>query len=463
MEGTAVAERDRAAVTDRRVAVAIGAFGVLWGLPFVLLGPKFVLDDWFTRYWAWQDGWWRAAGPTQPRARPLGALIYTIEFGVIGDHPGVIAAVQVGLSAATAVLFFVVCRRFLSRWISAAVAVTWLILGNHSALDHWASGMIAQVALLLLLAGVLLLIRTEDAGRPPWPGTVLVAVSALSYEATILAAAAAVVAVPLLTRRRLPWRRLAWQLGIVGATGAYLVAASYHFDNDQGWLDVGTVFNGHFGSAVLPSWGPVGAILALGAAIGVVTALVRPLSPRLRDVIPAGPSHLVVAGVAVIAIGLAPFIRYPISVLGVGDRANVVAALGTALAWVGLAGMLAGMARGRTAVLVVAGAVLATGFAAQGIQRDLDWHRAMVDTDRTLAAMAAKAGTLPPGTLVVAGPTPRWHHGITGLIGSVPWHLQAYTGIPGLDGEVATTAEAFNRVPPEHRVEIEEKDAPGAP
>src|SRR5439155_13923061 len=208
------------AAPDRLVALGVGFVAVLRGLPFVLMGPKFVLDDWFTLFWAWRDGWWRAAGPTQPRARPLGALLYIVEFGVIGRHPGVIAATQLVLTGVTAVLVFALGRRFMPRAVAAGVAVTWVLLPNHTALDHWASGLIAEVGLALLLAGALLLVRAEDRGRVPWAGTLLLGLSALSYEATIVAAVLAVVALPLLSGRRLAWRRVAWQLAVVAGVGA---------------------------------------------------------------------------------------------------------------------------------------------------------------------------------------------------------------------------------------------------
>jgi hypothetical protein len=62
---------------------------------------------------------------------------------------------------------------------------------------------------------------------------------------------------------------------------------------------------------------------------------------------------------------------------------------------------------------------------------------------------------LPPGTVVVAGPEPRYHNGIPGLVGAVPWHVQVYAKNPGLDAEVAMNPGAFASVPPERRIDLD--------
>jgi hypothetical protein len=55
----------------------------------------------------------------------------------------------------------------------------------------------------------------------------------------------------------------------------------------------------------------------------------------------------------------------------------------------------------------------------------------------------------------VAGPQPRWHDGITGLIGTATPHIQAFTRRLDVDAEVAVDRDAFARVPAEHRVDID--------
>ena len=120
--------------------LALGALAAGATLPLGILGPGRVLDDWYTLFWAWSLGRTHAAGPTQGRSRPLGALVYDVQFGLIGDHPRVWWALQALIAIATTLLLRRLIAHFAPPAVATAVAGVWILSANHSTLDSWASG-----------------------------------------------------------------------------------------------------------------------------------------------------------------------------------------------------------------------------------------------------------------------------------------------------------------------------------
>src|SRR5204863_3822127 len=89
--------------SDRLVIVGIVALVVVLAIPFAVMGPRFILDDWFTLYWRRFDGVLWTGGHGQLRARPGAWLTFLVEFGLIGRHPLAIYLLQTALNAAIAV------------------------------------------------------------------------------------------------------------------------------------------------------------------------------------------------------------------------------------------------------------------------------------------------------------------------------------------------------------------------
>jgi hypothetical protein len=432
---------------DRRIGLALAGGSLLVSLPYALLGPNLLLDDWFTLLFRLRDGVLWAGGHQQLRARPGAWLVFLVEYGVIGAHPLAIYLLQAVLVAACVVLLFAAVRRFLDRPTAAAVAGVWALMANHSTLDRWGAAMPALVSLLLLLAGVVLVERAADQDRPPILAVATLVASALTYEASLAAAAAAVLVVPWLCQRRVVLKRVAIGEAALVLTGVWMLSHSQHRTAEfRGWLDFGSLVPAHFGEGLIQP--PVlGVLLAMVGLGGLALALARPHLPSLRR-LPARATGLVGAGVAVIVLGTLPFARYPIGALGLGDRANAVAGVGTALVWVGVGTLLlrhrALLAGGAT----VFGLVLLAGH----LQRDVDYARA--GDDATAVVRAVRAFPTAPGAEVVIGPAMPTHHRIVGLIGTVEPAIQVITGDPDRHARVASDAADFYATPPARRLDV---------
>src|SRR5947209_2794481 len=180
------------------------ALVVLLAVPYAALGVGWVLDDWFALRNAHFHGALAAAGGAQWLARPGQGAVYFLTFGVIGAHPLAIYAVQVTLAAISAVLLFRLLRHFLGDGRALAGAALWAILPNHGSLVNWPSAVGISVALVLLLAGCLLVVTARPRLATELGAAVLLTVAALCYEAVGPAAAAAALLLPRLLNR--DWR-----------------------------------------------------------------------------------------------------------------------------------------------------------------------------------------------------------------------------------------------------------------
>ncbi|MDQ1373802.1 MAG: hypothetical protein QOJ09_1140 [Actinomycetota bacterium] len=441
----------RRPVRDGHIAAAVAAMSASVAVPYAVMGPNLLLDDWFTLSYRVRDGVLWTGGRGQLAARPGAFVLYGLQYGLVGPHPLALYAIQAAVGAATAVLLFLAGRRLLGRRRAAAVSAVWVLLANHSTTDHWFATLPALVSLTLLLLGVLLLQRAVDEGRAPVAAVAVMCASALCYEVTLAPAAVALLAVPWLLGRRPSLPRLAATEVPVFATAVWMLTHTQHRGGHfTGWFDFGAMVNAHLGwGLVRPQ--TVGAVVALVGAIGVTVALARPAFPMLRG-LPADSTRLVAAGAAVIVLGTLAFARYPIPPLGLGDRANAVASVGTALLWVGL-GVLAWRAPRPLALVLTASFVvlLAVGH----FQRDVDYARAGDDSVRILAALRATAAERPPGTVVV-GPGPVYHHGIVGLIGPIDEAVQTDSGDRSRSARVAESEADFLATPAPLRLDVRE-------
>ena len=432
-------------------ALAVGALSLLLAVPYALMGANFILDDWWALRNAAFDGAFAAGGPDQLVARPGAWLIYALEFGLLGRHPLAVYVLQSVLNAGVAVLLFVVLRRFLPYGPAAAAAAVWVVLPNHTSLGRWASTMNIVVSLGLLLLGIHALAAAADRQRRPWLGALLLVGSALCYEATIPAAAVMAVGAPMLRRRRLRPGDVAVVWASLAVVVLWLVT-HWHPAKQVGStnVDLSPMFPAHFGWGVL-GHGPLAEVASLVALAGIALSVARVALPSYRRGAGLG-ERMVLAGLAIIVVGTVPFLRYIYSPLGAGDRVNVVAAVGAALAWTGLGMTLwrTRVAAGRVAV-GLGGVVLTVLMIGSGVHRDSLYARAGDDVLATLHALD-RAQPHPAGPIAI-GPEPLIEDNVAGLLdGSVTTAaLQAHRGTRDVAAYVTLRPADFWQAPAELR------------
>jgi hypothetical protein len=434
--------------TERRMPQLLAALSIGVSIPYAVLGPNLILDDWFTLWFRMRDGVLWTGGHDQLLARPGAWLVLMVEYGFVGAHPLAIYALQAALSTVAAVLLFVVARRFVSPGRAFAIAAVWVLLPNHSTIDRWAAAMPALVSLVLLLWGLVLLERSIDRGGGIVPALAVFCASALCYEASLAPAGVALLAVPWLAGHKPTLRRLAATEAPLAVTGVWMLANSQHTTGDfVGWFDFPRMLQAHIAAGINRPEGLV-VVVAIVGAVGTAIALARPLAPSLRN-LPAETTWLVVAGLVVIVVGTLAFVRYPIAPLNLGDRANVVASVGTALVWVGIGTIVW---ERRRAVGAAAAVVFALVLLVGRVQRDVDYVDAGDDTVAILAALDRTHSDRPPGEVVV-GPHAVFHHGIVGLIGTIDQAVRADSGDPTRRARVAVDDEEFKEAPEAMRLD----------
>ena len=274
----------------------------------------------------------------------------------------------------------------------------------------------------------------------------LLAGSVLCYEATAPAAAAAALVLPWLATRRWRWRgtALAWA-ALAAATVWMLVNIHPAKAVVDATADFSQVFPAHFGWGVSPGPGPA-LVVGLLALAGLVAVAVRGVGVggRSRRV-----EWMVLAGLAVIVLGTLPFARYYYAPLGAGDRANVVAGIGTALCWYGL-GRLAW--RWRAPVGAAAAGVVLAAMVSAGLEGDRTWHRAARSGERILAALPPET---PAGTVVV-GPRPVQVRNVAPFLdrSNIEPAVQLRLGDRSASARMSWSEDDFGSVPPELRIDV---------
>ena len=426
----------------RTAVVALSALTAVMALPYALAGPNFILDDWYALRNAMFDGAFAAGGHNQALARPGAWVVYGLTFGLIGNHPLPIYLLQTLVNGATAVALFFVVRRFFPARAASATAAVWVVAPTHTSLDNWASASNISLALLAALLGVLAL------GRDRWNAQAALwfAVSALCYEATMPVAAVAVLAVPLLARRRPRTTDVAVPAIALGSCGAWIVTHWHPDKHVGGWADLRQFLPAHFGWGLV-QWRPYSTALAAATVVALAVMLARRLFPSWRT--PVGESEaMVLAGLAVMVLGVVPFLRYFYAPLGAGDRVNVVSSVGGALVLTGLGWIALSAWRIGAAVL---GVVIACGAVATNVHRDRLYARTGDDVLRTMRELD-RAIPDPDGPIAL-GPHPLFTENIGGLLdeSNVDGALQVHRRREGLRGYVTQNRTEWLRAPAELR------------
>jgi hypothetical protein len=421
------------------------------GAAYAIGGAGYVLDDWFVLGNAKVDGVLGAAGHDVFVSRPGSGLLYTLVFGLLGGHPLAGLVIATAISAATAVLLYLVAARYVQRPVAISVAAVWIVLPNHTSLEFWQSGIPLAVSVALVLGGALLLARPDPATRD-WIGAlVLFAAGSLTYEAVAPTAAAIAVFAPLLAGGRLQRRRLLTGAAVFGALGAYLVINRNrvkHIDTD--FVRLRQVLPGHFGWGIVRSGTGATVLLAL-ASVGILIALLRLALPGFRPTTGVG-ERLVAIGLSIMVLGVLPFVAYLYAPLGAGDRFGLVSAIGGALVWVGL-----GLMCWRLRPLAIAGAavLLALAMAAR-VERTDVWTTAAGDSARVVAAIEHRFPDDPP-SFIVLGPAPIQEHNVAAFLDQSNV-LGMFRYIFGRDvpGGIAYAVGDFESHPPDQRFDLRE-------
>ncbi|MEO6989245.1 MAG: hypothetical protein ABI239_11420, partial [Aquihabitans sp.] len=295
-------------------AIAIAALSLLMSARYLFGGVGYVLDDWFALGNAHFEGSWAAPGSGQWHARPGGGAVYAFVFGFLGGKPLVAFILLAAIGAGNAVLFWKLASRFLPTTMATAAVVAWVVFPNHTSLEVWLAATNIALAVLLTLAGLLLMLEPRRACRAA--ACALFVMAALNYQAVMPAIAGLTVLLPWIERGR-PDLRLIGAVGVSqGIAGGWIVA---NWDSDkgvQGVVDLSQIPAAHLGWGVVPA-GPVGQVVLL-TALAVLLIPVGRLIVRRGE---CGPVEwTTVVGLVVIALGVLPFARYFYAPIGAGDR-----------------------------------------------------------------------------------------------------------------------------------------------
>lgn len=345
---------------------------VLLAIPYAVGGASFHADDFNFLRNSHFDGALGAAGSRQV-GRPGASLIYDLTFGLIGEHPNAMYVVQVALWAAAAAALLVALRQFTTPSRALAVVLVWLIVPTHTALEHWASTSQALVALVLALLGIRALTTAADRNTSGWLGIAALGAAIATYEATVGLAVLAVVAVPWLRTGGV--NRPLLLRGAIGL-GIPIVWAVAHpvYVDTTGHLDLELALPGNLSLGLEP-FGTAGRLMFAIALAGMLVALLRLV--RSTDRASLHYEVLVVAGVAILLMGLAPLVSIRSNFYGMDDRLTVVSGIGAAMIWVGITGMCVERVSRQWAI-----AVPALGLLAIAVPLRVTSNREWVDSGR---------------------------------------------------------------------------------
>ena len=434
------------ALADPGPIVAFGLFllvSVIFVVPYLAGGPGFFVDDWRNLARLDTVGRMRSAEASRFASRPGAWAVETVLYPTLRDHAVAWVLVLAALSAAAASALYALLRRFLTPRLALLVALMWIVLPNHTSLRMLPNSAPMTVGLTLLVIGICLM----DDGRLML-GAVAASLGGFCYEVMLPPALISIVVLHLV-RGRGERRQAIRAAGVVVIAGLLMLI---HPTYAVGRGLQGTprhVVSAHVagGLTTVPS---VALVLGVLAAIGSVVAAVAFVRGD-REV--GGGPWLVLAGWAVIAVGMSAFIlKWPTGVRGLADRTYVVSSVGSALVWVGigrLARRIHPMVAGAGAVAFLMVVVAAN----VALQRD--WSTVATDTRRMIEGVECRYDGDPPSDLAV-GPYVPSRGGVHSLH---PFYLDDATRVTvghPLDFVLAENEASWSNRAPQHRVTWDE-------
>lgn len=387
---------------DLQIAGIMAVASVLIVLPYLLGGPGFFMDDWRNLARLDTVGWLRSAEASRFASRPGAWSVEMVLYPVLRDNAVAWVFTLAALNAAAATAVAVCLRRFVAEQAAVVTALVWIVLPNHTSLRTFPNVAPMVVGLILLTVGILLM----DSRRLV-PGAIAVALGGFCLEVMLLPGLVALGA--LHHWRGRGTRREAW-IGagiIVTAAGLMLIHPTYSVANAVRGTPA-PIWPAHFGAGLTTvpaiAWTLSGIAIA-GMAIAVVAVV--------RDRHRTTDGHwLILAGITVIVVGLAPFVlKWPAAYRGMADRNFVVSSVGSAMVWAGIGYLIWQRSR---AIAAVAGIAFCTLMVSTNVTYQSDWSMIARQTPDMLRAVQCRYGDDPPKQLGV-GPTVPGQGGVRAL------------------------------------------------
>ena len=380
----------------------VAAAVVLLAIPYFVLGPHFLADDFIWLRNAEVGGWWQAGGP-RTAGRPGGWLTAALTFGLIGSHPAVLYVLFTGLRAIAAVCVYRCLTEFMRPAYALTIALVWIVTPNHLSLEFWLSMIAAPIALAFLAYGITQLARACRTGqtRRFVVAYLCLAVSVAIYELTAGVALVAVIVVPYLVGRRpRSWRMTALGAGLVAAPALWAVIRSSVYDHGStGRLDPAVVFPSHFSLGMAP-FGPQGRLVTAVVIVALAWSLSRVARSGVEST--GFGERLVLAGTVVVLCGVAPLVSLNTNFFGMNDRLMLVSSVGVAMVWTGVV-LIAARLVSRPRVVLALGLVAFVALVlVLRTERTRDFVDAGRETTREIAALSASARS--QSTMDVPGP-----------------------------------------------------------
>lgn len=413
-------------------------------LSHLLLGPNFVLDDFFNVHEGILGGPLSATTAELAASRPGVSIAYGITFGVFGNHPLPIVIVASLVNIASAQLLLQTARQYLNGRVALALAAFWVVLPNHMALEIWPSTIMISMSLLFALTTINLLGR-EGVSR----SAILIFAFASSafYEGSLPLVCLAILVVPKIRRGAIDTRLLLGGIVSQGALAGWVLLNLPPSKAARDFIAPRDVIGAFYGAGLVPPWFEaisVSAFLVSFAVLGFVA---------FRDRRFEAPEKLVAAGFVIMAASVVPYLRYFFTPVGAGDRLQYLSSIGGAATIIGLF-----WAAGRSKKLVpILGVVAASGMVLLVINRvdgTRAWNQAGDDGVRILELV--EAADLDRTKPVVLGPEPVFYRGVTPFLdpSNVRPAMATLFDDPTASGFITFDEEAFLDEPEGQRVDI---------
>lgn len=331
--------------TVLELAVALAALAAVGGLVYGshVLSGGFYYDDWANAALHRYSGDSVGAFWDLTSYRPLLALYVPLTHEVFGAHFGLHLAWAVALAVLMSACLFLVLRLLgMQRLHAAAIATLVLVFPYSDSTRLWATSSMAHLSISFYLLGTAAAIAGIRGRRPLLHAgaVVLYALSVLTYEIAAGPILLSVLLYAALTRPRPALARWGADLAVVGPLlllvtregGRETGGLEDHLDHARRIADEGADV---FSASLFPFGAPPGpTALALSAAVALAALAVRRALPQGDPERAALGAWLLAAlgGFVAALAGWLVFVPadpyYSPLTLGVGNRTNVLAAIG---------------------------------------------------------------------------------------------------------------------------------------
>jgi hypothetical protein len=297
-------------------------------LPYLLSSPKYLREDLFGIASGKINGAWYAVDPATADGRPVVHFMYFIIFGKLYGHPLLLHVWLVVVSMILVAALFTLARRFLERPWAFMVVLTWIVLPTHMTLDHWLSASNITLGLLVGILGFIWLEGRLRAGSSAYsdlwqPMAIFLVALALYESLVVLIVPGSLVLAWFLNRNSFS------RVAVLSFPLVLLVACVAVLEKGRTIVWAGLVRP--MSAAALANRPSTSlALIALAfLGVGVVCAAIALIRQRNKRA-----ALMILIGAMQVIVGVIPFMTngFEDIFFGLGDRANVMSAIGVALA-----------------------------------------------------------------------------------------------------------------------------------